>query len=137
MATTTTNYGLTKPAGTDKYDISVFNGNADKIDSQMKANENAAATAKAAADSAQSTADSAQSTANSAQSTANSAQSTANTAKNTADAALPKAGGTMTGKLVAQSNTDYTTKQVRNVVCSTVEPTSSDGANGDLWAVYE
>ena len=42
MATTTTNYGLTKPAGTDKYDISVFNGNADKIDSQMKANANAA-----------------------------------------------------------------------------------------------
>ena len=95
MATTTTNYGLTKPAGTDKYDISVFNGNADKIDAQMKANANAA------------------------------------------DAALPKAGGTMTGKLVAQSNTDYTTKQVRNIVCSTAEPTSSDGANGDLWAVYE
>ena len=109
MATTTTNYGLTKPAGTDKYDISVFNGNADKIDAQMKANANAAATAK----------------------------STADSAKNTADAALPKSGGTMTGKLVAQSNTDYTTKQVRNVVCSTVEPTSSDGANGDLWAVYE
>ena len=109
MATTTTNYGLTKPAGTDKYDISVFNGNADKIDAQMKINADTASTAK----------------------------STANTAKNTADAALPKAGGTMTGKLVAQSNTDYTTKQVRNIVCSTAEPTSSDGANGDLWAVYE
>ena len=109
MATTTTNYGLTKPAGTDKYDISVFNGNADKIDAQMKINADTASTAK----------------------------STANTAKNTADAALPKSGGTMTGKLVAQSNTDYTTKQVRNIVCSTAEPTSSDGANGDLWAVYE
>ena len=109
MATTTTNYGLTKPAGTDKYDISVFNGNADKIDAQMKANANAAATAK----------------------------STADSAKNTADAALPKAGGTMTGKLVAQSNADYATKQVRNIVCSTSEPTSSDGANGDFWAVYE
>ena len=109
MATTTTNYGLTKPAGTDKYDISVFNGNADKIDAQMKITADTASTAK----------------------------STANTAKNTADAALPKAGGTMTGKLVAQSNTDYTTKQVRNVVYSTAEPTSSDGANGDLWAVYE
>ena len=109
MATTTTNYGLTKPAGTDKYDISVFNGNADKIDAQMKINADTASTAK----------------------------STANTAKNTADAALPKAGGTMTGKLMAQSNTDYATKQVRNIVCSTAEPTSSDGANGDLWAVYE
>ena len=50
MATTTTNYGLTKPAGTDKYDISVFNSNADKIDAQMKANANAAATAKSTAD---------------------------------------------------------------------------------------
>ena len=109
MATTTTNYGLTKPAGTDKYDISVFNGNADKIDAQMKINADTASTAK----------------------------STANTAKNTADAALPKAGGTMTGKLVAQSNTDYTTTQVRKIVCSTAEPTASDGANGDLWAVYE
>lgn len=95
MATTTTNYGLTKPAGTDKYDISVFNGNADKIDAQMKANADKA------------------------------------------DGAIPKSGGTMTGKLVAQSNTDYATKQVRNIVCSTAEPTSSDGANGDLWAVYE
>ena len=95
MATTTTNYGLTKPAGTDKYDISVFNGNADKIDAQMKSNADKA------------------------------------------DAAVPKTGGTMTGKLIAQSNTDYATKQVRNIVCSTAEPTSSDGANGDLWAVYE
>ena len=102
MATTTTNYRLIKPDGSDKYDISVQNGNMDQIDTQMKANADAVAIAK-----------------------------------NTADAALPKAGGTMTGKLVAQSNTDYTTKQVRNVVCSTVEPTSSDGANGDLWAVYE
>ena len=116
MATTTTNYGLTKPAGTDKYDISVQNGNMDIIDTKLKATEVVASTAKSTADSAVSKAD---------------------TAKSTADAALPKAGGTMTGKLVAQSNTDYTTKQVRNVVCSTTEPTSSDGANGDLWAVYE
>lgn len=43
MATTTTNYGLTKPAGTDKYDIGVFNANADKIDAQMKANANGVA----------------------------------------------------------------------------------------------
>ncbi|HPD38930.1 MAG TPA: hypothetical protein PK411_11365 [Mesotoga infera] len=32
MATTTTNHGLTKPAGTDNVDISVINGNMDKID---------------------------------------------------------------------------------------------------------
>lgn len=67
----------------------------------------------------------------------NTVNTNAATAQSTADAALPKAGGTMTGKLVAQSNADYATKQVRNIVCSTAEPTSSDGANGDLWAVYE
>ena len=43
MATTTKNYGLTKPAGTDKYDIGVFNANVDKIDAQMKANANGVA----------------------------------------------------------------------------------------------
>ena len=32
MATTTTNHGLTKPAGTDNVDISVLNTNFDKID---------------------------------------------------------------------------------------------------------
>lgn len=53
-----------------------------------------------------------------------------------ANNAMPKSGGTMTGKLVAQSNTDYTTKQVRNIILSTAEPTSSDGANGDIWIKY-
>lgn len=37
MATTTTNYGLTKPATTDNYDVGVFNGNADTIDAAIKA----------------------------------------------------------------------------------------------------
>ena len=32
MASTTTNHGLTKPAGTDNVDISVLNNNFDKID---------------------------------------------------------------------------------------------------------
>lgn len=45
-------------------------------------------------------------------------------------------GDTMTGILTAQNNTSYTTKQVRNVFLSTAEPTSSDGANGDIWIVY-
>ncbi len=47
MATTTTNYGLTKPATTDNYDIGVFNGNTDKVDAQMKANADAISTHKA------------------------------------------------------------------------------------------
>ena len=40
MATTTTNYGLTKPEGSDFYDIGVQNDNMDIIDKQMKANAN-------------------------------------------------------------------------------------------------
>ncbi len=39
MATTTTNYGLTKPATTDNYDIRVPNGNMDKIDAELKKGE--------------------------------------------------------------------------------------------------
>lgn len=44
---------------------------------------------------------------------------------------------TMSSRLVAQNNTEYTTKQVRNIIMSTAEPTSSDGDNGDIWIVYE
>jgi len=50
---------------------------------------------------------------------------------------LPITGGTLTGALFAQNNTNYTTKQVRNVTISTAEPTASDGGNGDVWIVYE
>lgn len=45
-------------------------------------------------------------------------------------------GGTLTGILVAQNNTAYTTKQVRNIFFSTVEPTDADGDNGDIWIMY-
>ena len=38
MATKTINYGLTKPEGSDFYDIGVQNDNMDIIDKQMKAN---------------------------------------------------------------------------------------------------
>ena len=47
-----------------------------------------------------------------------------------------KTGDIMTGQLVAQNNIAYTTAQVRNVILSTSEPTSSDGGNGDIWIVY-
>lgn len=43
-------------------------------------------------------------------------------------------GGTMTGALVAQNNTNYTTKQVRNIFISTSDP--SGGSNGDIWIKY-
>lgn len=48
---------------------------------------------------------------------------------------LDKTGGTMTGKLVAQSNTDYATAQVRNVIISTSSP--SGGSSGDIWIRYQ
>ena len=47
---------------------------------------------------------------------------------------LDKSGGTMTGALVAQANTNYATRQVRNVIISTVDP--SGGSNGDIWIKY-
>ncbi len=48
-----------------------------------------------------------------------------------------KAGDTMTGQLIAQNNIAYTTAQVRNIILSTSEPTSTDGNNGDIWIVYK
>lgn len=47
---------------------------------------------------------------------------------------VDKAGGTMTGALIAQNNTNYTTAQVRNVIISTAGP--SGGSNGMLWIKY-
>lgn len=48
-----------------------------------------------------------------------------------------KSGDTMTGQLIAQNNVAYTTAQVRNIILSTSEPTSAEGANGDIWIVYK
>ena len=45
-------------------------------------------------------------------------------------------GGKMSGALVAQANNNSTVRQMRNIVFSTTEPTSSDGDNGDVWIVY-
>lgn len=47
---------------------------------------------------------------------------------------LDISGGTMTGALVAQNNTNYTTKQVRNIFISTSDP--SGGTSGDIWIKY-
>lgn len=49
---------------------------------------------------------------------------------------MPKSGITMTGPLIAQSNTNYTTPQVRNIIMSTSAPTAADGKNGDIWIQY-
>ena len=47
---------------------------------------------------------------------------------------VPLSGGTMTGALVAQSNTSYTTAQVRNATISTSAPTG--GSNGQIHYKY-
>ena len=47
---------------------------------------------------------------------------------------MPIAGGTFTGAVVSQANTSYTTRQLRNVVMSTGNP--SGGSNGDIWIKY-
>lgn len=52
------------------------------------------------------------------------------------DEMMPKTGGTFTGVAVAQNNTSYATKQLRNVFMSTEEPTADDGDNGDIWIIY-
>lgn len=49
---------------------------------------------------------------------------------------LNLSGGTMTGALIAQSNTNYTVGQVRNIYISTEAPTDDVGNNGDIWIVY-
>ena len=49
---------------------------------------------------------------------------------------LDLSGGTMTGALIAQSNTSYTVGQVRNIYLSTEAPTDDVGNNGDIWIVY-
>lgn len=49
---------------------------------------------------------------------------------------LDKSGGTMTGKLIAQSNEDYAVAQIRNVIISTEEPSAEVGSNGDIWIRY-
>ena len=47
---------------------------------------------------------------------------------------IDKSGGTMTGALVAQTNTNYATRQVRNIIISTADP--SGGQSGDIWIKY-
>lgn len=42
-------------------------------------------------------------------------------------------GATMAGILTAQSNTSYTTKQVRNIIISTADAVLASMGNGDIW----
>lgn len=50
---------------------------------------------------------------------------------------LDKSGGTMTGRLTAQNNASYTTKQVRNIFLVAEGASLPSGANGDICLVYK
>lgn len=50
---------------------------------------------------------------------------------------LDKSGGTLTGKLVAQTNTNYTVRQVRNVIYVEDGGTVPTTQNGDLVLFYK
>ena len=50
---------------------------------------------------------------------------------------VDKTGDTMTGILTAQSNTSYTTRQVRNMILSTGDAVNSQMQNGDIWIKYK
>ena len=54
--------------------------------------------------------------------------------QDTSTSYVPLSGGTMTGALIAQSNTNYTTAQVRNVTMST--EAASGGSNGQIHFQY-
>lgn len=50
---------------------------------------------------------------------------------------MPISGGTFTGVAKAQSNTSYTTAQMRNVILSTSDAVLGSIQNGDIWIKYE
>ena len=49
---------------------------------------------------------------------------------------MPKSGGTFTGKTIAQSNTEYTVKQMRNIILSPSDAVLANMADGDIWIKY-
>jgi len=49
---------------------------------------------------------------------------------------LPITGGTLTGITKAQSNTSYTTAQIRNIILSTSDANASQMQNGEIWIKY-
>ena len=81
--------------------------------------------------------DSAYIKADNAQTAANTASTTAEEALNTANAAVPKVGATMEGALVAQSNANYTTAQMRNIIYISSDEEIPATSPGDVVIVYE
>lgn len=56
------------------------------------------------------------------------------TEKSTWNNSVVVTGDTMEGALIAQTNTNYSTAQMRNVIISTGDATG--GNNGDIWIKY-
>ena len=110
MATYTTRFNLTKPATTDTADIATINGNMDTIDGAIPA------------------------VVDNLTSTSTTSALSANQGKVLQDGKVDVSGETMTGALVAQNNTNYTTAQMRNITLSTAD--ASGGGNGDIWIKY-
>lgn len=103
----------------------------DAIDTQVKANENAAIAADAKAVTAQVDADTADAKAVTADAKAVTADGKAVTAQATADAAMPLAGGSMSGKLTLEPS---------SIAAATLRfPPSGDvpttPINGDFWFI--
>jgi len=148
----TPNYGLKKPEQDDFYNVEDFNENADIIDEKLKeiedgienievpvtsVNEKTGDVVLTAEDVGAETPAGAQAKAEAAAGAVQ-AELDAHVADNTAhgvNTRMPIAGGTFTGVVTAQSNTSYMTRQVRNIILSTVDP--SGGSNGDIWIKYE
>ena len=118
MATNTTYMNLIKPELTDVADIASINTNMDTIDAKLGLIE-AGAEVNVNADWNAASGD---------------AQILNKPTIPDVSGKVDVAGETMTGALVAQNNTDYTTAQMRNITLSTSD--ASGGGNGDIWIKY-
>lgn len=136
MATTTTNYGLTKPAGTDKYDISVQNGNMDIIDTKLKATEVVASTAKTTADTAKADAATAKSTADGKQNpiVAGTGISVASDGKTINHSNSVTEQTTYIGSATAVPRIKFDAQgHITGVTTETIYPPTSAGTSGQVW----
>ena len=155
MATQTTNYKMTKPAGSERFDVTTWNTNMDTIDTAIKGVDNSVTTNVERINGLISQINELINQINDEISNLNDNNSNlnddigkletdVNTLKDnvstiTSDMSgkVSKNGDTMTGVLKAHPNTNHTTAQVRNITLSTSEPTASDIEEGAIWAVYE
>lgn len=143
--------GTVNVPGTAGTDLTAVKTSADTALSKATANETVIANVKTTADNALKTAQEAKTAASSAKVTGikgnaetdyrtglvNITPENIGAAKaNHTHSYLPMSGGTMTGALVAQSNSSYSTAQTRNVIISASAP-SGTVPDGTIWYQYE